>query len=67
MQIISRLKNVVKVFESNWDFILAFLIEDDFEGSCIVIDLETCAHGLFNLVGDSSYDDDLAKGKKVSK
>jgi len=50
---------VVKVFESNWDFILTFLIEDDFEGSCIVIDLETCAHGLFNLVGHSSYDDDI--------
>ena len=55
---------VIKVLESDRDFIFSFLVEDDLESPCVIIDFKACAHGLLNLIGDSSYDDDLNKEVK---
>ena len=52
---------VIKVLESDRDLVFSFLVEDDLESPCVIIDLKASAHGLFNLIGDSSYDDDLNK------
>ena len=57
---------VIKVLESNWDLILAFLVENDFKCACVVVDLKQGAHRLFLLCSDASHNDDLYTKKSLT-
>jgi len=50
---------IVKVLECDGNLVLALLVEDNLERSGVVVDLEAGAHSLFDLVGDTSDNDDI--------
>ena len=54
---------VVEVLESNGYLILALLVEDDLEGTGVVIDLQDGPHGLVLLGSHSTHNDDLRQVK----
>ena len=50
---------VIKVFQCAWYFVFALLVKNYFEGACVVINFEKCAHRLLLPVNHSANDDDL--------
>ena len=48
-----------KVFERNWYFVLALLVEDNLESTGVVVYLEQSSHWLLKSCDDSANNNDL--------
>ena len=57
---------VIKVLEGDGNLILAFLVENDFEGACVVVDLKQRAHRLLLLCSDASHNYNLNTTQSLS-
>ena len=49
------------VLESHWGFIFSFLIENNFEPACIVVNFDDSSHVFINFSCDTAHNDDLLK------
>ena len=59
---------VIKVLKSDRHFIFALLIEDNFEGACVIVNLKEGPHGLLLLCSHTSHNNDLKRQRnEVSK
>lgn len=56
---------IIKVFQCSRYLVLLFLIENDFEGSSVVINFKGCSHWFFNSLNNSSYHNDLSYINKL--
>ena len=50
---------VIEVLKSDRPFIFALLIEDNFEGACVIVDFEEGPHGLLLLCSHTTHYNDL--------